>query len=278
MLFMRSLLVGIILFAAGEGWVDEPALPGAEVRRTSEMLRTIVVDPGHGGWDHGTVSAGGIKEKDLVLSISKHLAKKLSRTFGAKVILTRTGDAYVPLPKRTTIANDAHADLFLSIHANSSPKRRIRGLEVYYLSEIPSDDDAQQTAQTENRAGGSEDMAYMSDLQKTLLDLVQTGYIEGSRLLAEKVVSGIELTSREKMRGIKHANFWVLNFAEMPAVLVEVGYLSNDREARELHLSSTQEDICSGILMGLEEFRKVWTGTAAKGKGEETTVGTHGQE
>jgi N-acetylmuramoyl-L-alanine amidase len=198
------------------------------------------------------------KEKDLVLAISKILAKKLSQVFKAKVVLTRKSDTYVPLPKRTAVANDAHADLFLSIHANSSPKNQIKGIEVYFLSDMPSDAEAGETAEAENKAGATGETEYLTDLDKTLLDLVQTSHVEGSRLFAEKVVSSLELDVREKLRGIKHANFWVLSWATMPAVLVEVGYLSNKEEAKDLHLASTQEAICTGLVKGIKDFQEAW--------------------
>ena len=202
---------------AEQGWVNEPRLPGGDTPPKAMGIKTIVIDPGHGGWDHGTVSASGVMEKDLVLSISKALAKKLSRAFKAKVILTRTRDIYVPLPKRRAIAEEAKADIFLSIHANSSPKSHIRGIEVYYLSEMPSDEEAGKTAEAENRAG-TEDSGDLTDLTKTLLDLVQTGQMEGSRLFSEKIASGLEFVGKERMRGIIYC-FW-FSFRNLHSAIV----------------------------------------------------------
>jgi len=268
-MFLKILFAALLnlmpaLSSAGEGWVNKPSLSGDDAPSGSGSIQTIVIDPGHGGWDYGTVSASGIKEKDLVLAISKSLAKKLSQVFKAKVILTRKSDTYVPLPKRTAVANDAHADLFLSIHANSSPKDYIKGIEVYYLSEMPSDAEAGETAEAENKAGATDDTEYLSDLDKTLLDLVQTTHVEGSRLFAERIVSSMELNVKERLRGIKHANFWVLGRAEMPAILVEVGFLSNKQEARDLLLTSLQEEICSAIVKGIKDFQETWKKSAGR--------------
>ena len=263
-LFAALLNLMPALSSAGEGWVNKPSLPVDDASSRAGSIQTIVIDPGHGGWDYGTVSASGIKEKDLVLAISKSLAKKLSQVFKAKVILTRKSDTYVPLPKRTAVANDTHADLFLSIHANSSPKSHIKGIEVYYLSEMPSDAEAGETAEAENKAGATDDTEYLSDLDKTLLDLVQTTHVEGSRLFAERIVSSMELNVKERLRGIKHANFWVLGRAEMPAILVEVGFLSNKQEARDLRLISLQEEICSAIVKGIKDFQETWKKSAGR--------------
>jgi len=263
-LFAALLTLMPALSAAGEGWVNKPSLSDENAPSRSGGIQTIVIDPGHGGWDYGTVSASGIKEKDLVLSISKILAKKLSQVLKAKVVLTRKGDTYVPLPKRTAVANDAHAELFLSVHANSSPKDHIKGIEVYYLSEMPSDAEAGETAEAENKAGATGDTEYLTDLDKTLLDLVQTSHVEGSRLFAERVVSSLELDVKERLRGIKHANFFVLGRADMPAILVEVGFLSNKQEARDLRLTSLQETICSSLIKGIKDFQEVWRRSAGR--------------
>lgn len=231
---------------------------GAERLSLSQQLGLhvgkIVIDPGHGGHDPGAVGPSGLKEKDVVLKISKKLEKIIKKRLKCEVALTRRDDRFIPLEERTAIANTKKADLFISIHANASPDRGVRGIETYFLN-FSSDESAIRVAARENATSTKK----ISDLQPILRELMMNskinessrlaGYIQGSlsRKLSAKY-SGIEDL------GVKQAPFYVLIGAEMPSVLVEVSFISNKREEKRLKSDRYLDDLAFSMFTGVREY------------------------
>jgi N-acetylmuramoyl-L-alanine amidase len=225
-------------------------------------LKTIVIDPGHGGSDSGAIGPNGIMEKDINLAIAKQLTGLLSRKPGLNVILTRTEDIFISLQERTAIANRNSADLFISIHANGAFRRGASGVETYFLSFEASDDDARRVAAFENGIVGLEDydterQDIKDDLKTILWDMAQTEILNESSQLAELIQEKLSRVVKGEPRGIKQAPFMVLFGATMPAILIEVGFITNPEEERRLASRSTQEDIASAVFEGINSFEGV---------------------
>ena len=223
-------------------------LPGAAGRPF-----TIVLDPGHGGHDPGAVGPGGTYEKDVVLALSRRLARKLRRLSDVEVIMTRDEDVFVPLPERAEKANARGADLFISLHANASPHPDRRGVETYYLN-AASDSTAAAIAQRENMS-----LEDSSDLDLILLDLTIEANARYSSLLASKVqasnMEGIEpLSPKTSDLGVKTAIFYVLVGARMPAILIETGFISNPEEERLLKRPRYQDVVAEAIKSGIVHY------------------------
>ncbi len=219
-------------------------------------LGKIVIDPGHGGKDPGAIGRTGVYEKQLVLDIANRLARALRRRLKAKVLLTRTRDNFIPLEERTAFANTQQADLFVSIHANSSPSRRLHGIETYLLSEA-TDERALKVAARENGVPVKE----LNDLQVILSDLRMRGQINQSVPFAESVQEEVisylsRRYSRVRNLGVKQAPFYVLLGAQMPSVLVEVGFLSNRLGERRLKSPKYRQFLATSISRGIRRFVK----------------------
>jgi N-acetylmuramoyl-L-alanine amidase len=216
-------------------------------------FRRVVVDPGHGGHDTGTIGSGGTREKDVALAIAKKLRTVLTEQ-GLEVVLTRETDRFVRLEERARLANVARGDLFISIHCNSLPQRSIRGIETYTLN-LASDRYAIRLAARENASSEKG----MSDLQFLLADLATRANTEESVRLATQVQWGLisSLRSKDaKIRdlGTKEALFYVLLGTKMPAILVESGFLSNAEEEKRLDSPGYQEDVARAIASGVQGF------------------------
>ncbi len=217
-------------------------------------IRRIVIDPGHGGKDPGAIGVRGLKEKDVVLKLAKLLAKKLKEKLGVKVILTRNRDRYIPLIQRPAIANSKKADLFISLHTNASPDKRAKGIETYYLN-FTTDPEAMRVAALENAATKKS----LSDLQDLIKAILANTKLSESRLLAEKVQESLVNTLKRyypdiEDRGVKYAPFLVLVGARMPAILVEIGFITNPEEESRLRDSHYLEMIAEGIAKGIEVY------------------------
>ncbi len=225
-----------------------------------EPAFVAVVDPGHGGEQPGATSPRGDQEKDLALAIARRVSRRLER-MGAKVILTRTGDIGVPLANRAAIANAVRADLFVSIHLNSMPtaeeRRRSHGIETYFLSADATDSRATAVSARENadRLAGEPVVDPNDPVAAILSDLESAAALQGSSRLAysihEKLVAGLGAEDR----GVKQAPFYVLAGARMPAVLLEVGFLSHEGEAARLRSPEHQERIARAIAGGIAAWR-----------------------
>ncbi len=217
-------------------------------------IERIVIDPGHGGKDPGAIGVKGLKEKDVVLKLAKLLAKKLREKLGVKVILTRNRDKYIPLIQRPAIANSKKADLFISLHTNASPDKRAKGIETYYLN-FTTDPEAMRVAALENAATKKS----LSDLQDLIKAILANTKLSESRLLAEKVQESLVHTLKRyypdiEDRGVKYAPFLVLVGARMPAILVEIGFITNPKEESRLKNSHYLEMIAEGIAKGIEVY------------------------
>lgn len=224
-----------------------------------QPLRLIVLDAGHGGQDPGATGPSGLQEKEVVLDVTKRLARMLEEGLGVKVVLTRTGDYFVPLRERTTFANAQRADLFVSIHANAHRASGSEGVETYFLSSEASDNEARQVAALENGVIQLESPASRRklDILKTILwDLAQSEFQQESSRLAETVLDTTTQSLRIPNRGVKQAGFYVLGGAAMPAILVEIGFLTNKKEERKLMDSRYREQVARAIYAGLAEHKR----------------------
>ena len=220
-------------------------------------LSVVVLDPGHGGRSIGAKGSSGTTEKALVLSVAEKLRRRLEESLGIKVILTRTADYFVGLKERTAIANNNNADLFISIHANAAFRREVDGIETYYLSLGSGDARAMEYARVENEAlglkGGPEDEAL---LEAILWDMAQTSFISQSRdaaaLIQESLVAGLKGNDR----GVRQAPLAVLMGARMPAVLAEIGFISNPEQEIKLNRESYQEEVARALYNAIEQYHR----------------------
>lgn len=227
----------------------------------AEPIRVIVIDPGHGGDDTGAKGPSGMAEKDITLSIALKLAEALRERMDAEVLLTRTTDVFIPLEERTAFANANRADLFLSIHTNAAANRDARGTETFFLSIDATDEDARRVAAFENNSdvAGGLVLTEGDDLRDILLDMASTRSHHESSTLAEAVHMSMLGKAGREGRGVKQAHFTVLVGATMPAVLVEVGFISNPAEERWLSSRKDQEKAARAIADGIVSFRDIMT-------------------
>lgn len=222
-------------------------------RQLGAGVKRIVIDAGHGGKDPGT-HAGSLREKDIALDIAKRVRDDLTER-GFEVIMTREKDVFIPLEQRAFIANSREADLFVSIHVNAARNQRARGLETFYLN-LATSADAAEVAARENASSG---MVRMADVRKLVDQIVNHSRKEESRELATTMQAAMakSILGRENHplnRGVKTAGFHVLLGAQMPAVLVEVGFVSNREEARQLRSASHREKVASAIADGVNRY------------------------
>jgi N-acetylmuramoyl-L-alanine amidase len=226
----------------------------------SEKTTIIVLDPGHGGVEHGAVGPTGLREKDVTLTLARRLKRELERgSRSISVVLTRDEDRLVGLDERTAIANHNKADLFLSIHLNASPRAGATGAETYFLSTDATDDEARILAALENRSGSQGDTrpdqrVEQGSLDLVLWDLAQNQYLAESSALAESIQRQLNRLTGTRSRGVRQAPFRVLMGATMPAVLVEVGFISNPEEEELFRSSSYRARVVSAIATAVEEF------------------------
>ncbi len=216
----------------------------------------IVLDPGHGGHDTGTIGPGGLKEKDLVMQVAKRLQRLLEERLGAEVVLTRTDDTFVPLEDRTALANQHQADLFVSIHANASRSRSASGVETYYLNFARSDE-AREVAARENAST----IRNIRDLQDLVRKIAQADKSTESRELAALLQKKLFVGARKvypsaRDRGVRSAPFVVLIGANMPSVLAEVGFISNPRDERILRKEDNRHRLAEALFAGIEGYMK----------------------
>jgi N-acetylmuramoyl-L-alanine amidase len=217
-------------------------------------IARIVIDPGHGGHDTGTIGPTGLMEKDVVLDVGLRLKKLIEEKTDAEVIMTRTDDTFVPLEERTAIANEKGADLFISIHANASRDRRARGIETYFLN-FTSNPEALEVAAREN-ATTQESVHQLQDLIKKI---ALTEKIEESQDFATHVQREVytrlrKTTGAGKNRGVKKAPFVVLIGANMPSILAEVSFLTNPSDERLLKKPAHREKIAEALYRGVEHY------------------------
>ncbi|HJQ40156.1 MAG TPA: N-acetylmuramoyl-L-alanine amidase [Thermoanaerobaculia bacterium] len=228
-----------------------PTLPGVKPQELPG-IRTIVIDPGHGGKEVGAVGPDGLLEKDVTLAIARKLAASLATKTGARIVLTRDDDALVSLDQRTALANQYKADLFLSVHLNSSVGKVAKGSETYFLSVEASDELAKKAAETENASAAA---SPTSDLKLILWDLAQQSYLDESSRFAQAVQEEMNAATGVANRGVKQAPFKVLVGATMPAVLVEVGFISNPEEETKLKSDEFQNVMVEAMTRAVQRYK-----------------------
>jgi len=239
---------------AADTYSGSQHLPTSMVRALGLKINRIVIDAGHGGHDSGTLGPGGLEEKDVVLDVALRLGRLLKQRLGADVIYTRSDDTFIPLETRTAIANQAQADLFISIHANSSRDPDARGVETYYLN-FTSSADALEVAARENSVS-DQSIHQLSDLVKkiALQDKINESR-EFASDVQESLYSGLEQgNSGLKDRGVKKAPFVVLIGANMPSILAEISFLTNPDDAHELREPAYRERIAESLYRGVSRY------------------------
>ena len=227
----------------------KPLTPESLTREFGLTAKTIVIDPGHGGKDPGALGSDALKEKYIVLSISEKLREVLTRK-GYTVLMTRDTNRFIPLKERTAFAIQRKADLFLSIHANGSENPKAKGIETYYLSVASTDEAAEDIAARENADSGYS----IQELETLLKGIIQESKSEDSKRLAKYVQQALVQATGAVDRGVKHARFVVLIGTNVPAILIETGFVSNPTEGRKLTTSAYQHKIADAIAQGIEKF------------------------
>ncbi|NTW87714.1 MAG: AMIN domain-containing protein [Desulfobulbaceae bacterium] len=234
------------------------ALPNIKPLSLAQQLglgvKKIVLDPGHGGKDPGAM-AFGLKEKDIVLDIAKRLAPVLKKELGYEVVLTRKDDTFISLEERTALANTNNADLFISLHINAHPSAKVRGMETYYLN-LTTNAEAMRVAARENATSTHQ----MSELQDILSDIMKNSKIDESSRLAQQVHNSI-LSEADKKGfaeiknlGVKQAPFYVLIGAQMPAILIELAFISNEKDVDNLKNQTFLEMLTKEISEGIRAY------------------------
>ncbi len=237
--------------------VPKPTRDGQRslTRALGLKINRIVIDAGHGGHDTGTIGPHGLMEKDLCLDVALRLGKMIEDKLpGADVVYTRKDDTFVPLEERTAIANEAKADLFISIHANSSHDPDARGIETYYLNFANSEDSMEVAARENANAQES-----LHDLQDLIKKIARNEKIEESKELAgdiqDTLTQRLQLVSRsERNRGVKKAPFVVLIGADMPSVLSEISFVSNPSDEKLLRKTDQRQRIADGLYRGIASY------------------------
>ena len=238
--------------------------PSERVRAVAQTLpdedrdMIVAIDAGHGGEDPGAIGPAGSYEKNIVFAISRELAKRIDEAPGMRAVMIRTGDYYVPLTERFERAREARADLFLSIHADAFRDFRVRGSSVFVLSRRgASSQAARLLAESENAADliGGVSLEQNDDMLKSvLLDLSQNASMEYSRKAAESIFSALHTVGRAHRRQVESANFVVLRSHDVPSVLIEVGFISNPDDEKNLGSRKHRQKIADAITAGVSDY------------------------
>lgn len=231
---------------------DDLFLPAAARR-----VKTIVVDPGHGGLETGARGPGGILEKDITLAIGSKLKEIIERQLGLRVVLTRDQDIDISLENRAAVANNNRADLFISIHANGAFRPKAHGSETYFLSLRASDEEARRLAYFENNSSEFEkkiEEESQDQIMMILWDMAQAAFLKQSSQLAEDIQIELNKLLGTANRGVKQAPFKVLTGVACPAVLVEVAFISNPEEEAKLKDEDFQWSVAQALYQGLLNY------------------------
>ena len=248
--FMHSLAAAALALA-----VLVPAAATAQ----EQPLRTIVIDPGHGGLESGAKGRFGNLEKDITLAVSLKLKALIEKDMGFEVVLTRDRDVDVSIENRAATANNHKAGLFISVHANGSVQRKAAGSETFFLSLNATDEDTRRLAYLENNSNELQsriDPSSSDDLMMILWDMAQNAYIKQSSRLADLVQGELDAMLGTRNRGVKQAPFRVLTGVACPAILVETAFISNPDEEQKLASEDFQNKIAEAIYRGLGAFLK----------------------
>lgn len=241
---------------------SERAQPKSEnipspISAPSQGIKTIVIDPGHGGLEAGAKGRSGTLEKSLTLPISKKLKSIIERNLAYRVVLTRENDVDVSLENRAATANNNRAALFISIHVNGSPRKAAYGSETFFLSLNATDEEARRLAYMENNSSEIESRISSErddDIMMILWDMAQSAFIAQSSQLAENIQTELNSLLGTKNRGIKQAPFKVLTGVACPAVLVEVAFITNPAEEKKLIEEDFQDRVAQAIYRGIANF------------------------
>src|SRR5205085_4287338 len=220
-------------------------------------LSRVVIDAGHGGHDTGTIGADGYTEKELVLDVAMRLKDLIETELGAEVVMTRSEDTFVPLETRTAIANQQEADIFISIHANSSSVRSVRGVETYFLN-FTSSREALETASRENAASERS----IHELQDLVKKIMLRDKVDESRELAQHMEKAMMTRKNAGAdRGVKQAPFVVLIGANMPSILAEFCFISNPQEEKFVKTAENRQAIAQCLFEGVRSYAESLSGT-----------------
>ncbi len=239
-------------------WAQEDVIGELIADHSTPALHkpVIVIDPGHGGKDSGAIGRRQVREKDIVLQISRRLAKELQHRLDAEIVMTRDSDRFITLDGRNHVAVQKKADLFLSIHANAASRPEAHGIEIYYLNDS-TDEASSRLAARENKGSRKS----LSDLRKILSTLIQTESTELSALLAREIKQTIRHRIATKYQlerlHIKTALFYVLVGSQAPSVLLEIGFVTNPREAKRLSQKDYQTQLSKAIAEGVVQYFEV---------------------
>lgn len=250
-----------VIPAAHPAIANATAAPSTDATRSLTRalglkINRVVIDAGHGGHDDGTIGPHGVLEKNIVLDVALRLATLIQNRMGAEVILTRSDDTFIPLQERTAIANDHKADLFISIHANSSPAPSAVGIETFYLN-FTNNPAALDVAAREN-AGSDRSVGDLKDLIQsiTLNDKITESQTLARDVEVQLSTLAASANPASKDRGIKRAPFVVLIGASMPSILTEIGFLSNPRDERNLSKPEYREKIAEALYRGISQYSR----------------------
>jgi N-acetylmuramoyl-L-alanine amidase len=218
-------------------------------------LKRVVLDPGHGGRDPGAISRSGLREKDVNLDVCRRLKELLKRS-GVEVIMTRSSDEYISLSRRVDIANRSKADIFISVHSNANPSRRLNGFEVYYLAAGANNlSRAMNTARSVPlRMEGAALASNSLNLRAILWDMAYTSGSAESISMSRSICRIMDKELEAPFLGAKEARFQVLRGVRIPAVLIEIGFLSNQYEERLLRSSSYRQKVAEAVLGGITSY------------------------
>ncbi len=253
-IFIPAELAGSIFIKSLPSALPSRALFPAANGLKPISIRTIVIDPGHGGKDPGAISKRGLEEKSITIKIARYLERELEAR-GFKVYLTRNSDVYLTLKERVQFARSHKADLFISVHANSNHSSKIKGVEVYYLSDKYFDSESKAVVMAENAPFHSIRGLYSKDTQRIVWDLMCTENNTISLDFAKTVVSTLRGMGF-KVRPPKGAPFYVLKYAYVPSILVESGYLSNPSEEKLLRKPYYQKQVARGVALSVSLLNK----------------------
>ena len=241
-------------------------IQNSPIDKTTDLIKekkkwqfdTIIIDPGHGGKDPGSVGYKGTKEKDIVLDVSKRLARKIQKNLRVKTILTRDEDVFVRLQDRTKFANANEGDLFISIHVNSNESKKPSGFETYLLKP-GRNQEAINVALRENSVIELEGNKFeqLTDEQLIQATIAQSGFVQYSEKFAALIQEEIDKRVQSRNRGVKQAGFYVLMGASMPNVLIELGYISNPNEEKKLNSSSYRDMLATSIYYAIVKYQKI---------------------
>lgn len=226
------------------------------IRSLGLKLSRVVIDPGHGGHDTGSIGPTGYTEKELVLDVGARLKQLIETELGAEVVMTRSDDSFIPLEARTAVANQQQSDLFVSIHANSSRVRTVRGVETFFLN-FTSSREALETASRENAASERS----IHELQDLVKKIMLRDKVDESRELAQHIQHSLAARKGSGTdRGVKQAPFVVLIGANAPSILAEIGFISNPQEERLIKTAQYRQSIAESLFEGVKSYAETLSG------------------